>query len=56
MKVIIELNNFISLEFHEGNELSDEVRIWFEKDTVTQTSAAVKIYDLKLALKKMIAR
>lgn len=56
MKVIIELNNFISLEMIEDDILSDQVRIWFTHEKMHTTSAAVKIDDLKLALRKMTAK
>ena len=56
MKVIIELNSYISLELIEDDVLNHQIRIWFEKDTVNRTSAAVNIDDLKLALRKMTAK
>ena len=56
MKVIIKLNNCISLELEENPDMNDQVRIFFQRDTVHQVSGAVKIDDLKLALRKMTTK
>jgi len=55
MKVIIELNDFIKLEFHNDCDMEEQVRIWFVRG-LEEHSAAVKIEDLKLALRKLTAK
>lgn len=54
MKVIIELNQFMSIENHP--ECSDEILVCIDRNLERSRSVSVSIEELKTALRKMTAK